>query len=486
MPRTLFARLALTLTLVLLGAGLLYAMLSSWLGNHYQQEFLQKLNRDLASNLVAERQLVRDGVLDQQALKNTFHHYMMVNPNIEIYLLDGLGEILSYSAEPGKVKRRSVALEPVKAFIRGDALPLLGDDPRHQERRKVFSATSLPSAHGRTAYLYIVLRGEEYARIERLFRDGLLLKLSGTSVLVSLVFALLSGLLLFHLLTRRLNLLGDQMQQFIAGDFARPFPYPETANKDDEIEYLGRHYNRMSELIRQQLEDLKRQDAVRRELVTNVSHDLRTPLAALQGYIETLQLKGHSLNEQDRTECLQTALLHSRRLTRLVDDLFELSKLDARETEATREHFSIAELVQDILQKFSLLADQRGIHLHMKGGHALPSVCADIALIERVLENLMSNAMRHTPEGGEVVVGLQAQNRTVRIQVSDNGVGIGERDLPHVFERGYRGGSPERSGNHVGLGLSIVRQIIELHGSEISVSSHPGQGTQFTFGLPAC
>lgn len=484
MPRTLYAKLALALTLVLMGVGLFYVLLSSWLGKHYQQEFLQHLNRDLAAKLVAERRLVRDGVLDRQALKETFHHYMTVNPSIEIYLLDQQGAILAYSADPGKVKRDWVDVRPLQAFIGGEALPVLGDDPRDPMGRKIFSATRLPSVHGAVGYLYVVLRGEEYARMERQFLNNLLLKLSGSAVIVSLLLGLLLGLVLFRWLTHRLELLGRQMHRFSDADFSQPFPYPEDTCRDDEIECLGRHYNSMAERIRHQIEDLKRQDVLRRELVTNVSHDLRTPLAALQGYIETLYLKSSAFDDATRSEYLKTALQHSRRLTRLVEELFELAKLDAHETEIRSEPFALAELVQDVIQKFRLQAEQRDIRLHMDGSRYLPFVDGDIALIERVLENLISNALRHTAEGGEVSVGLEQRQGRVVIQVSDNGEGINEQDLPHVFERLYRGGDPQRSGIHAGLGLAIARQIVQLHHSEMTVSSRPGEGARFSFDLP--
>ena len=143
MPKTLFTKLALALTVLLLGIGLLYSVLSTYLTRHYQQEFLQNLNRDLASNLVTERELVSDGVLNQSALKDTFTHYMMVNPSIEIYLLDSTGNILSYSADPGQVKRKKVDMQAVMDFTEGKAFPLLGDDPRSFERNKIFSVAPI-------------------------------------------------------------------------------------------------------------------------------------------------------------------------------------------------------------------------------------------------------------------------------------------------------------------------------------------------------
>ena len=485
MPKTLFTKLALALTVLLLGIGLLYSILSTYLTRHYQQEFLQNLNRDLASNLVTERQLVNDGVLNQDALKETFTHFMMVNPSIEIYLLDTQGNILSYSADPGQVKRKKVDMQAVMDFTSGKAFPLLGDDPRSFERNKIFSVAPISISDGSMRYLYVVLRGEEYERVERLFEESFLLQLSGAAVFVSLVIGFMVGLLLFMVLTRRLQTLSRLMHGFSKSHFTEHDPYRECGGSNgDEIDTLGCHYNEMAERICDQLDDLKKQDGLRRELVANVSHDLRTPLAALHGYIETLKLKSEQFDAETRTEYLDIALKHSRRLTRLVEELFELAKLDARETQLHNEPFAPAELVQDIIQKFSLSAEKDDIKLSMRAQDSLPFVNADIGLVERVLENLIGNALRHTPAGGEITVTLKPEDTHVEIAVQDSGSGIPESELNNIFDRFYRVENMERSNHHEGLGLSIAQHIVTMHGSKIRVKSKPGSGSRFSFGLP--
>lgn len=485
MPRTLFARLALALVLLLAGIGLMYTALSTTLARHYQQVFLQQLNRELAHNLIADRQLVTEGAVNQAALEETFHHYMVVNPSIEIYLVDLQGKLLSYSADPGKVKRKRIDVKPIHDFLADHAYPLLGDDPRSHDRRKVFSVAPIPSPERPQGYLYVVLRGEEYDRIEQLFQNSFLARLSGTAVAVSLATGLLAGLLLFHLLTRRLRLLERQMQQFESSNFTQLSPYADRNASQDEIANLGQHYNRMAERICTLVADLKRQDEVRRELVANVSHDLRTPLAALQGYIESLRLKAGELDAATQAKYLDIALQHSRRLTGLVEELFELAKLDAHETQLHRERFAPAELVQDVLQKFQLAAAERELRLRMDCQEPLPFVEADIGLIERVLVNFLSNSLRHTPDGGEISVALQSRDPIVEIQVRDTGSGIPAKDLPHIFERFYRGRHNEHSEVHAGLGLAIAQRIVALHGGTIDVASTPGVGTVFSFTLPA-
>ncbi len=482
-PRTLFAKLALSLTLLLAGIGLMYVLLSTGITRHYQQEFVQSLNRDLAAKLVIGRKLLKAGVLDKQALKETFHHYMMVNPDIEIYLLDKTGRILSYSADPGQVKRESVDLAPVRAFLSGAAFPLLGDDPRSFTRRKVFSAARLGLENGSTAYLYVVLRGQEYERIEQLFQNNFLLQLSGAALLTSLVVGLLFGLILFRLLTRRLNHLAGLMQGFSESHFSEPVRWPLDPRRQDEIESLGQSFNRMAERIQEQIETLKKQDKLRRELVANVSHDLRTPLAALHGYIETLQLKADTFDAETRSTYLQTALQHSTRLTRLVDELFELAKLDASDTPLQVERFALAELAQDIIQKFRLQAEQQGIALKIDSDDRLPFVEGDIALIERVLVNLIANALQHTPEGGCITVSLHQEGDAVQVRVEDTGPGIPEKDRARIFERFYRGDNGARSGQHAGLGLAIAQHIVRLHGGVLRVSSEAGKGACFIFSL---
>ena len=487
MLRTLYGKLALVLFLLLLSIGLIYALITVSATRHYLGEVNQQLNRDLARNLVADRNLVEQGRLNEASLKETFHQYMVINPSIEIYLLDIEGNILSYSADPGKVKRKRVSLAPIHAFLRNQEQPILGDDPRSHERRKAFSVTPVPSAEQPQGYLYIVLQGEEYDSVNNAIKESYFLRLSAGAVAGSLVFGLLAGLVMFHVLTRRLHRLSSLMDAFSLSNLSVHRAYGKLERPAaDEIDRLGATFDHMAERIIEQLGELERQDALRRELVAQVSHDLRTPLASLRGYLETLQLKAASLSEQEREEYLSIALRQSERLTRLVMDLFELAKLDAAQTPPRREIFAPAELAQDVLQKFQLQARQRGVSLAMDHGAELPMVSAEIGLIERVLENLIENALEHTPAGGGVRVALSEDAACTRVlvSVSDNGCGIREADLARVFDRFYRAGHQGDGKGHAGLGLAIAKRVIDLHQQSIEVESAPGQGATFTFSLP--
>ena len=487
MLRTLYAKLAMALVVLIAAMALVYALVSISATRHYLDEVHQKVNRNLASNLVADRDLVAEGRINEPALKAMFHDYMKINPSIEIYLLDLEGRILSYSAEPGEVKRKSVSLEPIRAFLDDTAsFPLLGDDPRSHERRKVFSVTPVPSEESPQGYLYVVLRGESYDFVNAFAEGSYFLHLSAWAVAATLAFGLLAGLIVFWLLTRRLQRLTSVMDTFRLSDFSKPVQYQQKPALDapDEVDRLGVTFDQMAGRIVEQIQELKQQDAMRRDLVAQVSHDLRTPLAALHGYLETLKLKEHSLTPEERAGYFDIVLHQSEHLTRLVEELFELAKLEAREASPECEPFSLPELVQDVVQKFKLKADEHRVSLAMELDPDLPLVSADIALVERVLDNLIDNALTHTPAGGSVRVPVRRDAQQVILCVADTGTGIPPEELPRIFDPFYQTKDQKSGNGHAGLGLAIARRIVELHGSVLDVRSRPGEGTTFAFGLP--
>lgn len=487
MLKSLYTKLALAL----LGLFVIIAAISvanAWFATEgYQQEVTQKLNRDLAAHIVAEKLLLKNQRINKPALNEVFHMMMVINPTIELYLLDTDGDILGYSAPPGRVQRTRIDLNPLQRFIHGEtAQVLLGDDPRGIDRQKIFSAAPILDRGQLQGYLYVILGGEEYDGVVQKLQGSHILRLSNAVLVACLLLAFAAGLIIFSLLTRKLKRLTVAMDTFVSDDTHRvPDLMPSTNTDGDEIDRLSVVFRNMAQRIHAQMEHLKSTDSLRRELVANVSHDLRTPLATLQGYIETLLLKEDRLNTEERREYLEIAILHCQRINKLVAELFELAKLDARETKLRCELFSLAELVHDTLQKFHLRAQQQGIHIGANIAPELPFVNADIGLVERVLDNLLENALRHTPRGGSITILITPQHHRVAIQVADTGCGIPSNELPRIFDRFYQLDKSRNSeSGSSGLGLAIAKRILELHGTNIEVQSTLNTGTVFSFELP--
>jgi signal transduction histidine kinase len=484
----LYTKLAVALLVLLITLGCLYVAAGIYTTDMYLQEVRQKLNRELAAHLIDDGLLIRDGGVDPESLKHVIHMLMVVNPSIEVYVLDPDGRILAYSSPPGRVRLERVSLEPVREFLADDEgrLLLLGDDPRNPGGRKVFSAGVIGDQADPEGYVYVVLGGQLHDSVVQRLAGSYVLRMGVAAGIAVLAFALVAGLLLFAILTRRLRKLDVAMREFEASGFAAPIAPSgwRSGRGSDEIDRLGRTFQRMAQRIGEQLAELERADRTRRELVANVSHDLRTPLASLHGYLETLLLKGDRIDPEERRRYLEIAARHSGRLGGRVAELFELAKLDACDVRPDPEPFSMAELVQDVAQKFQIETGRKRIRLHTERETGLPFIVADIGLVERVLENLIGNAVRHTPEDGQVTVTVEGEGDGIRVRVQDTGPGIPADELSSVFDRFYRCKTGETSDGGAGLGLAIARRIVELHGGRIRATSQPGQGSVFTFTLP--
>lgn len=488
MLRTLYSKLAA----VLLGLFALVGVASILGTLHffqlYNEEANQRLNQPLARHLADQNLLLNLADANPDRLRAMFDMQMIVNPSIQIYLLDATGKIVSYSAEPGQVKRDRVSLPPVQAFLgHGTKFPLYGDDPRDPGAQRIFSVAPIPSAGATQGYLYVVLSGAHRAGVAELLEQSDIVPIAaGVAALVVLI-SLLAGLGIFALITRKLEGLARSIDEFQHRDFSVP---PEALGRNeradgDEIDRLAVTFREMAARITTQLHTLRQNDQLRRELVANVSHDLKTPIATLQGYVDTLLLKDAALGPDERRSYLTIASRSCERLGKLVGDLIELAKLEANEISLQSEPFSIGELIQDTAQKFELRAEQKQVRLELEFPERLPYVAADIGLIERVLENLIGNALTHTPAGGAVRMGVTAAGDEATVHVADTGIGIARENLPHIFDRFYRVKNVDWDrGAHAGLGLAITKSILDLHHSRLTVDSTLGVGTAFHFTLP--
>jgi signal transduction histidine kinase len=475
---------------LLLVMALAVATLTVRVASRYHAEVTQRLNAGIAMYVTQELALLdREGV-NRRALDELSRRAMTVNPSAEVYLLDPAGRILATLVPPERVKRSVVSLRPIARFLAGEAAPIFGDDPSSTSSSQVFSVSPVSHGDQLQGYLYVVLASEKYASIVAAVRDSYTTQIALASGAAILLCVAALSLALFRWLTLPLRRLAARMRAWSERFEERTETGPESGERDerDELAALAEQFTRLTARFEQQLADIAARDAQRRELIANVSHDLRTPLASLHGYLETVLLKGDPLPAAARREYLEVAHRHSQRLKCLVDSLFELSKLETGAIVLRVEEFSIGELLHDVCQRFRLRAQRLGIDLRVHLDRAQCVVAADLALVERVLENLIDNSLRHTASGGSIVLRAHASPNHIEVSVTDTGCGIDPAALTHVFDRLYREVKSESrtsslSGG-IGLGLAIVKRIVTLHGHTVSARSKPDQGTTIAFGLP--
>ena len=441
----------------------------------------QLVNRNLARDMAREIEPHLRANSGVEGVEPIIHHMMVLNPAIEIYLLDGEGRILAFFAEPGKrMKAESVDLGPVGVFLEGTGkLPILGDDPCHPGLKKHFSAARMRYGGGE-GYLYVVLQGTVYDRLFDTLNGKYLVSALWRGFLISLLSVGIIGLILFAFLTKRLQRVARGVAEFKNGNYDGRV---RVASKD-EFGDLAAAFNHMADRIVQDMETLKSTDRLRRELVANVSHDLRSPFASIQGYVETILMKEDSITKEELHRYLEVIMNDSQILNKLIDELFELSILDARQVRPVLEPFSLSELAQDVVMKLEPRASKLGVRLTAETPRNLCMVEADVGLIERVLSNLVENALDSTNGSGAVVLRLDEQDETVRMSLVDTGRGIPGGEIPFIFNRFYRGEIQRpRSKPGSGLGLAISQKIVELHHGSIRVLSETGKGSTFSFDL---
>ena len=488
MKFSLYQRLAISLSLVfILLVGFFYYW-SQQVEQRTRFESEQNLHLSLAANLARDNPLLAQGIYDHSALENLFHTLMVLGPAFEFYFVGPSGKLLTYSTSASQVKRDKVDLIPILQLTRNQApLPIYGDDPRHLSRKKIFSAAPVFNGRDLQGYLYVIVAGEKYEhafnRIQS--NNNTLFSLVFIGGSVFFLFVVMLGL--FRYFTAPLRKLSKDMNAFKNAGFDKNLVHLEkwTEHSTNEVHQLGCIFSQMVEQINGQLDRLKQSDVHRRQLLAHISHDLRTPLASLQGYIETVSIKGDALATSERSHYIDISLKNACQLKKLIDQIFELAHLEDGQVSLNLEVFNLAELLYDIVAKFSLAADKKKVRLIIEPEFPQIQVHSDIGKLERILSNLIENALRHTDAGGEIIISVQQNNeKHCQLTVTDSGSGIKEEEIAYIFDARYRASNATQGkSKHTGLGLAITKKLLTLLHTDIRVKSRLGQGSAFTFNV---
>lgn len=485
---TLWQRLSVLFTVLMLACFGSAAWLQMAQSVRYSQQIEQRLLHRLADHIAANAKTMGVEGLDQTKLAAVVDRLQVTNPGVELYVLDPDGRVEMRYPDTAVLRRPQVDLLPVHAFLSHETVLVLGDDPLSPNGSKAFSAARFARATGGApGYLYAVLQGSAYDMAAAQTGWENAIRIALWSIGLMMPFGLVAGLAAFRWVTRPLTQLTEQVEQIeqkgrdVSG--TGPTAAQDAEASRDEIVVLRRAFERLMATNADQWRRLHDQDQQRRELIASLSHDLRTPLASLHGYLETLLLQSPQLDAEDRDRYLRTALAQSQQVGRLASELLELARMELGIVKLRLEQFSLVELAQDVIQKMELSALARRQRIAIHFAPNLPTVFADIGMIERVLTNLLDNAIRYSPTDSDVQVRIHATSDRVGVEISDSGPGIDAARRPELFSSPSERKQERGDVHGHGLGLAIVRQILRLHGSDVSLHGQVGQGTTFAFSL---
>jgi signal transduction histidine kinase len=488
MKLSLYHRLSLSLLVVFIAIIGVFYIWAQQLEQKTRYESEQNLHLSLAASLARDNPLLQQGVYDHKALKNLFHTLMVMGPAFEFYFVDPEGEIITHSIAPSLIKRTKIDLLPLVQLTQNQAsLPIYGDDPQHVSRKKIFSAAPVFNGSSLQGYLYVIVAGERYESAFNRLQSSRQTELSIMAMCGAMLFLFVVMLGIFAYFTRPLRLLSKDIKslQAVGFDKSKVHLAKWMPNSRNEVHQLGAAFEQMVKQINQQFDMLQKNDEHRRELLADISHDLRTPLSSLQGYIETLELKSDEVSKEQRKKYVEIALKNAQQLKGLIDQIFELAHLEGGQVSLNLEAFNLAELLYDVVAKFSLQTTAKHIEINIVPECSYTQVHSDIGKLERVLSNLLENAIRHTPESGKITLAITELNQNqCQLNITDTGTGIKEEELPYIFDTRYRASNAvQDKEKHTGLGLAITKKLLELLKSDIKVTSTLGEGTSFSFNL---
>ena len=474
-----------------------------------------------------------DNLLDLQdrfpeELNALLRNLLLFEVDSELYLLTADGVVLSSTGKATLGADYRVAMAPVRAAAavagsRQKVAYVLGDDPERMDTRAVVTARVLRRSVIRPSdaaagYLYLVTRSDALPQEHLMsFRSAVavpaLAGVAGVVALATLMAAWIIAVVIRPL--RRISAevarasqegLGAASVDTPALAFAPPTREPSARQRPDEFDQLRDGFRTMLSTLRKQWQALRELDHFRREGVSNLSHDLRSPLTATVACLETLDQRwathatdhpsGYDAQEDRRL--IAMALRNTQNAARLVRSLGDLAQLDEPEFKLNTQAMNLGDMLDDISMRFAGRAGQKGVTVHCHheehAGQAEPLFAnVDIELLERALGNLMDNAMKYTPAGGHITLAARSAATTasepalVELSVQDTGSGIAPADIPYLFDRLYQARSsvaPASSEGGKGLGLAIVKRIAELHHGSVAVHSTVGDGTTVVITLP--
>ena len=477
----LFWKITTVFTGLLIVLGIVFVIIASKFSRSYYTTAHQELYGDIANHLATFTQPFKDGKPDTTVTHDIIHSTMVANPSVEVYLLDTAGNIRDYVVPDKTVQMHKVNIDKVKQWIRAEKMQRpLGDNPKQPGEPSIFSTAPVYEKGNLVGYVYAVLSSEKQKAILQSLDNNLYFRLASYMFYAALAVAFIVGIVTFFLITDSIRRIAGVVKRFKEGDYSARIEGYDKGN----LGLLTSTFNEMADVIVDNIDKISATDKFRQELIANISHDLRTPLSIMQGYVETLMMKKDQLSAQDMEKYLAIVYDSNRKLSVLVEQLFQYAKLEANLVTPQKESFLIDELASDILAVYQLKANSRNIQLRLDTSGNLPPVFADLALTERVFQNLLDNAFKFTNDGGSVTVQLTESRAGVRVHIIDTGIGIAAEDQSFIFERHKQLKKENTSQKGMGIGLAIVKKILELHQATIDVLSEPGKGTTFRFELP--
>ena len=447
--------------------------------SNFHEASMQLLNKDVAAHIAKFTSPFKNGGIDKKKADSVFYDAMVLSPSAEVYFLDTSGKVIAYHADIKDIKQWILPLDNIKKLIASQGREYIkGCDPRDPENPKIFSASEVLDSSKKLGYIYVIL-GSNTGVVRMLYSSYF----SGLIIKVFLVIIILSILFTFFYINRFQKSF-DQMliilKKFENGDFEARFPVRE----NDELEPVTTAFNKMADLLVYNIDRITKSEKERKDFIANISHDLRTPLSIARGYTETLLIKREKhISQEDEEEFLQLVYRKIMQVEHMVKQLFDLSKMESAAFVPKKEPFVFSEILQEIIHESLSPAHEKNITVASSNAEDASWIFADVGMMERVVQNLMVNAIKYTPQNGWIKVILEKEQEILAFKIQNSGQPLNQQMINWFNNNSETNLLNNRPAN-AGLGLVIVKKILQLHKFKCEVIAKNKLAATFIIYMP--
>lgn len=462
---TIFGRIIVLVFILVSALGLLFSAITYVSATRFYEASTQQRNKDVAGHIAKFTSPFKGGRFNRRIADSIFHDAMVLSPSSEIYFLDNSGAVVGYHSDDSEAIRQAILpLQKIETYLADSGHSYLrGPDPRDPARPKIFSAAEVRSDGKKLGYIYVILDSRGSREAAAMLIRSHVGQLVVTAAIAILLLSLVLSIYYIARLQRRFRRMVAVLERFQAGDLGARF----RIHTADDLAPITDSFNKMADALVHNIARLTKSEAERKTFIAGIAHDLRTPVSIARGYAETLLTKTGQAASGNEYAVLVVKKMAQ--VEALVAQLHELSVVEAVTTEPQREPFMFSEVLLETVHSFRGRAAERGIRMDCTKCEDHAFINADIRLMERVIQNLVINAIQHSPEGSRVEISLQREESELLFIIQNTG-----EPLPHDLVQWLNTG--EESLAHPrpakpSIGLMIVKRIVHLHGYRLEVRS---------------
>lgn len=475
----IFRRITFVVFALITGLCMLFISITYLSTTNFHLASTQLLNKDVAAHIAKFTSPFEHDSINTKKADSVFYNAMVLSPSAEVYFLDTSGKIMAFHASKAEIKLWTLPLTNIKRLIASKGEKYIkGPDPRDPSKDKVFSAAEVKSKSKNLGYIYVILgANKSVTDLYNSYISNFLVQVLGVIILLSIIFSF------FYLkkIEKSFNDMMMVLDKFQNGDLEARFKIKE----QDELAEITQAFNNLADLLILNINRLRKSEQERKSFIAHISHDLRTPLSIARGYIETLLIKkdNKDLSLAEQANYVQIALNKITQVDKMVDELFEISRIDSVEFKATKEPFVLSEIVQEMVKIFQLAASKKNIELKCTQCQYHVWIDADVSMMERVVQNLVDNAVHNTHENGIIQVSVIVENDQLFFKIQNTASPL-PVDLLKWINDSKESMPTANWSSRSGVGLLIVKKILQLHGSSLKAYTDSNTGNIFTFGMP--